>query len=113
MSWPQYFSSPLNKTCASASVNLPVIKASYRVEASTPLWTSISLYERSVNAGSVFLMLAELSKPERVAQIKQDYERRLERLKKQRMANPLRPDNEEIDIDDLYGKSKVCLACHK
>ena len=47
------------------------------------------------------------------AQIKQDYERRLERLKKQRMANPLRPDNEEIDIDDLYGKSKVCLACHK
>ena len=57
--------------------------------------------------------LEDLSKPERVAQIKQDYERRLERLKKQRMANPLRPDNEEIDIDDLYGKSKVCLACHK
>ena len=57
--------------------------------------------------------LEELSKPERIAQIKQDYEKRLERLKKQRMSNPLRPDNTDIDIDDLYGKSKVCLACHK
>nr|DAN77159.1 MAG TPA: phosphoadenosine-phosphosulfate reductase [Caudoviricetes sp.] len=76
-------------------------------------------YEKKATAsGSPFTWsehesLEDLSKPERVAQIKQDYERRLERLKKQRMANPLRPDNEEIDIDDLYGKSKVCLACHK
>ena len=76
-------------------------------------------YEKKATAsGSPFTWsehesLEDLSKPERVAQIKQDYERRLERLKKQRMANPLRPDNEEIDIDDLYGKSKVCLECHK
>lgn len=76
-------------------------------------------YEKKATAsGSPFTWsehesLEDLSKPERVAQIKQDYERRLERLKKQRMANPLRPDNEEIDMDDLYGKSKVCLACHK
>ena len=26
---------------------------------------------------------------------------------------PLRPDAEPIDIDDLYGQAKVCLACHK
>lgn len=76
-------------------------------------------YEKTATAcGSPFTWseresLEELAKPERIAQIKQDYERRLERLKKQRMANPLRPDNEEIDMDDLYGKSKVCLACHK
>ncbi len=76
-------------------------------------------YEKKATAsGSPFTWsehesLEALSKPERVAQIKQDYERRLERLKKQRMANPLRPDNDEIDMDDLYGKSKVCLACHK
>lgn len=57
--------------------------------------------------------LEELSKPERVAQIKQDYEKRLERLKKQRQANPLRPDDDEVDLDDLYGTSKVCLACGK
>jgi hypothetical protein len=54
-----------------------------------------------------------LSKPERIEQIKKDYEIRLERLKKQHQANPLRPQQAEIDIDDLYGQSKVCLACHK
>lgn len=76
-------------------------------------------YEKTATAcGSPFTWsehesLEELSKPERIAQIKQDYEKRLERLKKQRMSNPLRPDNTDIDIDDLYGKSKVCLACHK
>ena len=76
-------------------------------------------YEKTATAcGSPFTWsehesLENLAKPERIAQIKQDYEQRLERLKKQRMANPLRPDTEEIDMDDLYGKSKVCLACHK
>jgi len=56
--------------------------------------------------------LEDLSKPERVAQIKEDYKKRLERAKSKRIANPLR-DNEEIDLDDIYGTSKVCLACHK
>jgi 3'-phosphoadenosine 5'-phosphosulfate sulfotransferase (PAPS reductase)/FAD synthetase len=57
--------------------------------------------------------LEELSKPERIAQIKKDHEARIERLKKQYQSNPLRPQQTEIDIDDLYGQSKVCLACHK
>jgi 3'-phosphoadenosine 5'-phosphosulfate sulfotransferase (PAPS reductase)/FAD synthetase len=57
--------------------------------------------------------LEELSRPERIKQIKQDYEKRLERLKKQFQGNPLRPYQAEIDIDELYGRSKVCLACHK
>ncbi len=57
--------------------------------------------------------LEELSKPERVEQIKSDYLERLERAKKKRVVNPLRPDDEPIDIDELYGKSKVCVACHK
>lgn len=76
-------------------------------------------YEKKATAcGSPFTWseheaLEDLAKPERIAQIKADYERRLERLKKQRMNNPLRPDSDEIDVDDLYGKSKVCLACHK
>lgn len=76
-------------------------------------------YEKKATAcGSPFTWsehesLEDLSKPERIEQIKQDYEKRLERIKKQRMANPLRPDINNIDMDDLYGKSKVCLACHK
>lgn len=57
--------------------------------------------------------LEDLAKPERIKQIKEDYEKRLARIKAQRQSNPLRPDDNDIDMDDLYGKSKVCLACHK
>jgi hypothetical protein len=27
--------------------------------------------------------------------------------------NPLRNNVEPLDIDELYGQGKVCLACHK
>ncbi len=57
--------------------------------------------------------LEEMMRPDRVEQIKQDYEVRLERAKAKRIVNPLRAENEEIDLDELYGKSKMCLACHK
>ena len=76
-------------------------------------------YEKTaIDHGSPFTWsqgesLDDLSKPERVAQIKEDHQRRLERMCEIRQVNPLRPDAEPIDIDDLYGKSKVCLACHK
>lgn len=76
-------------------------------------------YEKKATAtGSPFTWsehesLEDLSRPERVAQIKADYEKRLQRLKKQRLANPLRPNKTEISIDDLYGQSKMCLACGK
>ena len=76
-------------------------------------------YEKKATAcGSPFTWsehesLEDLARPERIEQIKKDYEKRLERIKKQRMSNPLRPDTDDIDMDDLYGKSKVCLACHK
>jgi hypothetical protein len=57
--------------------------------------------------------LEELAQPARIERIKMDYEKRLERLKRQHQGNPLRPQYTEIDIDELYGQSKVCLACHK
>lgn len=57
--------------------------------------------------------LDELTAPGRVAQIKQDYEKRLERLRERRQLNPLRQNGEELDLDELYGTSKMCLACHK
>jgi len=57
--------------------------------------------------------LDELTKPERVKQIKEDYEIRLERARKRRVQNPLRPDEGMVDIDELYGNQKMCLACHK
>ena len=76
-------------------------------------------YEKNaVEHGSPFTWsqgesLDELEQPERIAQIKEDYEKRLARLRAKRQQNPLRPDSEAVDIDELYGKAKVCLACHK
>ncbi len=76
-------------------------------------------YEKNaVDHGSPFTWsrgesLDELSKPERVDQIKQDHERRLARQIKTTQLNPLRSNSEPLDIDDLYGKSKICLSCHK
>lgn len=76
-------------------------------------------YEKNaVEHGSPFTWcqgesLEELEQPERIVQIRQDHEQRLERAKAKAIPNPLRPDSEPLDIDDLYGKAKVCLACHK
>ena len=76
-------------------------------------------YEKNaIDHGSPFTWsqgesLTDLQRPERVAAIKKEHERRVKRLRGKRQVNPLRPDCEPIDIDDLYGKAKQCLACHK
>lgn len=76
-------------------------------------------YEKNaIDHGSPFTWsqgesLDELSQPERIGQIKAEYKQRLERSQRKRAINPLRPNIELIDVDDLYGNSKVCLACHK
>ena len=60
--------------------------------------------------------MTELERPERVIQIKKDYEVRLEREKARRPVNPLRQWGEPIDIDDLYGEDEgggSCNICHK
>ena len=76
-------------------------------------------YEKNaIDHGSPFTWsegesLDELERPERVAQIREEHQRRLEKTRAKLQVNPLRPDAEPIDIDDLYGQAKVCLACHK
>ena len=57
--------------------------------------------------------LQDLEQPERIEQIQSEHEFRLARMRSRSQPNPLRPDNEPLDIDDLYGQAKVCLACHK
>lgn len=57
--------------------------------------------------------LDELSKPERIAEIISDHAIRLEKIKARRQLNPLRPDAEPIDNDEIYGQAKTCIACHK
>jgi len=76
-------------------------------------------YEKdAVEHGSPFTWsqgesLEELEQPDRIEQIRRDHEKRTLRMKSKFQPNPLRPDSEPLDIDDLYGKAKVCLACHK
>lgn len=55
--------------------------------------------------------LSELEQPARIEEIERDHQARLERLSAKRRVNPLRDGS--VDIDDLYGQSKVCLSCHK
>ena len=76
-------------------------------------------YEKNaVEHGSPFTWsqgesLDELERPDRIAQIRQEHEQRLTRMRAKVQPNPLRADSEPLDIDDLYGQTKVCLACHK
>ena len=76
-------------------------------------------YEKNaVEHGSPFTWsqgesLDELSRPERIAQIRDDHARRVARLRERQPINPLRAEPEPLDIDVVYGSTKVCLACHK
>ena len=76
-------------------------------------------YEKTaVEHGSPFTWsqgesLEDLEQPVRVQQIREEHDQRLARRRAKIQPNPLRPDAEPLDIDDLYGQAKVCLACHK
>lgn len=76
-------------------------------------------YEKNaIDHGSPFTWshgesLEELMRPARVEEIKADHANRIARQRAKFRPNPLRSDLEPIDMDDLYGKSKMCVACHK
>lgn len=60
--------------------------------------------------------LDDLAKPERVQQIVEDFERRKERELSRKPINPLRPIENIVDIDDLFGEDEgggACVVCHK
>lgn len=56
--------------------------------------------------------LDELSRPERLEQIRRDHAKRVERLKARRPLNILAGETAE-DIDEVYGAGKLCITCHK
>ena len=77
-----------------------------------------SYEKRAVDGGSPFTWcqdesLRDIESNDRVEQIKLEHDRRLSRMRSKVRTNPLRPNREPIDIDDLYGQAKVCVACHK
>ena len=60
--------------------------------------------------------LTELERPERIAEIKDDFTRRVERERRRRPRNALREGIDDIEIDEAYGTSDVassCIVCHK
>lgn len=60
--------------------------------------------------------LDDLAKPERVQQIVDDFERRKQRELSRKPINPLRPIENIVDIDDLFGEDEgggACVVCHK
>lgn len=76
-------------------------------------YEKVALENKSPFTWSQGESLDELERPERVAQIKADYQKRLERTKKRAVCNPLNPAAEIVDLDDVYGEGKICVVCHK
>ncbi len=76
-------------------------------------YEKIALENQSPFTWSQGESLDELIRPERVAQIQADHEKRMARAQRVTAANPLQPEAESIDLDDIYGGSKACLVCHK
>jgi hypothetical protein len=77
------------------------------------------LYEKNaVEHGSPFTWsqgesLADLARPERIEQIREDHAKRLAHLRVRMPINPLQTSRDPLDLDELYGSSKACLVCHK
>lgn len=78
-------------------------------------------YEKTaLDGGSPFTWsagesLPELLRPDRVTQIKDDYAKRLERLRRKRPINPLSGRSPDT-VDDVYGVDEAaggCVICHK
>ena len=76
-------------------------------------------YEKTaVEHGSPFTWsqgesLSDLARPERIQQIRDEHAKRVARMRQRVPVNPLRPNHETVDLDELYGVSKMCLVCHK
>jgi len=79
-------------------------------------------YEKTaLDSGSPFTWtkgepLSDLEMPERVAKVKEEYELRRKREAARRPRNPLRPWEENMDLDELYGDDEgggACAICHK
>ena len=76
-------------------------------------------YEKlSMEQGSPFTWvpgerLEELIDKKRVIKIVADHKERMLKTKKRSIKNPLREDGETLDMDDIYGTSKICVTCHK
>lgn len=76
-------------------------------------------YEKSaLEHGSPFTWsdresLEELERPERIEVIEREHEQRQARAKAKQRRNPLRPEHDADDMEDIFATGKGCLVCHK
>ena len=76
-------------------------------------------YEKTaIESGSPFTWcddesLEQLAQPNRIAAIRADHKKRIERIRKRTLPNPLRPATQLWETEEFDGQTKACLVCHK
>lgn len=119
LGWPKYYEWRSRSGCTFCFYQQKIEWVRLKERHPEAFEEAVSYEKTAVENGSPFTWsegesLTKLTQPDRVRQIKEDHERRKERLAARKKAsNPLRPDDEPLDIDDIYGQAKGCLTCHK
>jgi hypothetical protein len=119
LGWPKYYEWRSRSGCTFCFYQQKIEWVGLKERHPDAFEEAISYEKTAVENGSPFTWsegesLTQMMQPDRVNQIKEDHERRKERLKaRKKVANPLRPDDDSVDIDDLYGQPKFCVPCHK
>lgn len=118
LGWPKYYEWRSRSGCTFCFYQQKIEWVRLQERHPAAFEEAIAYEKDALDHGSPFTWsqgesLTELIKPERIQQIKADYTKRLERIKAKKAKNPLRPDDNLIDIDDVYGQPKFCVACHK
>ena len=68
---------------------------------------------RPVRFAACRLNTGRVEQSERIGQFNRDHELRIARFRARIQPNQLQPDRGPIDMDELYGPTKMCFVCHK
>lgn len=118
LGWPKYYEWRSRSGCTFCFYQQKIEWVRLKERHPEAFNDAVAYEKNSLEHGSPFTWsqgesLLELTQPERTKQIKADHEQRLLRLQSRKAQNPLRPELDMIDIDDIYGQPKFCVACHK
>ncbi|EQB8712171.1 hypothetical protein EKO07_07090 [Enterobacter hormaechei subsp. xiangfangensis] len=119
--WPEYYKWRSRSGCTFCFFQQKIEWARLKQHHPEAFEEAKAYEKNAIDHGSPFTWtqgesLDELEKPERLAQIISDFDKRIAREKARKPVNPLRPGESIIDIDDLYGEDEgggSCAICHK
>lgn len=119
--WPEYYKWRSRSGCTFCFFQQKIEWARLKQHHPEAFEEAKTYEKNAIDHGSPFTWtqgesLDELEKPERLAQIISDFDKRIAREKARKPVNPLRPGESIIDIDDLYGEDEgggSCAICHK